>query len=369
MQALINNRYAIVQVLGMGPFSKTFFAEDVRATQPSRRWCILKQYEPLVSASAERLVQEQFRQRAATLTKLSREHPDIPHLYHSFAKDGLLYLVLQWVQGVSLGDLIRQRGPMGEADVRSVLIRSLTVLEHVHRRNLLHGEIQPDHIILRQSDNQPILINFGEFKELLDGRPLNGHRLSRPAIAPSVYMPVEQRTGRPTPASDLYSLGLTAIYLLTGGLPHDLESMERGLVKWHRYAPGISSDLVHILNRAIQFHWRDRYSSAQKMLKDLQVKSRPVRVAASQVRSAAPGAMPAAQSPVSVRPLQRPVAATTSVAQARPVATRPVSPMGMVESSTMVLPSRQSELHEWSKALVPGSVLGILLIVAYVLMS
>ncbi|MDX2096631.1 MAG: serine/threonine-protein kinase [Leptolyngbyaceae cyanobacterium bins.59] len=332
MPALLNHRYAIIQLLGTGQVGRTFFAEDMRATLPSRRWCIIKEYEPQIrTTEGYRLIQEEFRKRAATLARLSREHRYIPAIYHHFTKDGLFYLVREWVQGESLGNWVEQRGPLGEADVRKVLVRILDILEYIHRRRMLHGDIQPHHIILREWDGEPVLINFGEFRDVFAGRFLPRQRGTRLDSVLSAYTPLEQQTGRANAASDLYSLGLTAIYLLTGGLPQDLESMQMGMVRWYRYAGNISPELVNILNRTIQYNWRDRYGNAQKFLKELQAPS-----------PAGKGIPPSRPKPYPVsRPAPRPTPSNPSL----------------------------TGMQEWFRALLPGSLIGAMIVFAYLLIT
>jgi serine/threonine-protein kinase len=83
-------------------------------------------------------------------------------------------------------------------------------------------------------------------------------------------MSPEQAAGRPSYTSDLYSLGMTAVYMLTGKLPQELEiDLQAGHILWQQYARNVSPRLIAVLDRAIQSHPRDRYTTAKKMLQDI----------------------------------------------------------------------------------------------------
>jgi serine/threonine-protein kinase len=125
---------------------------------------------------------------------------------------------------------------------------------------------------LRHLDNQPVLIDFGAVKETM-GTEINsgGETKSSIIIGTPGFMSSEQAAGRPLYSSDLYSLGLTAIYCLTGRHPKDLAvSWETGEVMWHEYISEVSPSLVQVLDKAVQSHPRDRFASAEQMLQSLQ---------------------------------------------------------------------------------------------------
>ncbi|HAX86204.1 MAG TPA: hypothetical protein DCY91_08010 [Cyanobacteria bacterium UBA11370] len=104
------------------------------------------------------------------------------------------------------------------------------------------------------------------------------------------FMPAEQAAGRPIYASDLYSLGLTAIFLLTGKLPQALETdLQTGEILWRKDAPNCHSNLASVLDRAIRFHPRDRFTSAKEMLQALQSQTSSLTQATVAV---SPGGLP-----------------------------------------------------------------------------
>ena len=114
----------------------------------------------------------------------------------------------------------------------------------------------------------PFLIDFGAVKEAI-ATEVNHNSASTysASIGTPGYMSSEQAAGRPIYSSDLYSLGLTAIFLLTGQAPHELETDPRnGEIIWREWAKNVDPELADIIDRSIKFHPRDRFSSAREML-------------------------------------------------------------------------------------------------------
>src|SRR6476469_2738642 len=158
--ALLNNRYRIIRALGTGGFGETFLAEDTHT--PSRRTCVIKQLKPISkNPEVTRLVQERFGREAAILEQLGEGNAQIPRLYAYFAEQEQFYLVQEWVQGVTLTELVQQQGILEESSVKQILASLLAVLDYLHARGIIHRDIKPSNIILRQKDNKPVLIDFG----------------------------------------------------------------------------------------------------------------------------------------------------------------------------------------------------------------
>ncbi|MER3494767.1 MAG: serine/threonine protein kinase [Mastigocladus sp. ERB_26_2] len=268
---LLNNRYQVLKTLGSGGFGETFLAEDTQ--MPSHRCCVIKQLKPIQNnPQIYQLVQERFQREAAILEDLGGSTDQIPTLYAYFQLDSQFYLVQEWIEGDTLTSKIKQQGLFGESTVRDILVNLLPVLEYVHSWQIVHRDIKPDNVILRHRDRKPVLIDFGAVRESM-GTVLNsrGSLTSSIVIGTPGYMPSEQAAGRPVYSSDLYSLGVTAIYLLTGRQPQELETDPRtGEIIWHNHAMDVSSTLKSVIDQAIQYHPRDRFASAKEMLDALQ---------------------------------------------------------------------------------------------------
>ncbi|MBD2336826.1 protein kinase [Calothrix sp. FACHB-156] len=268
---LLNNRYQVIQVLGAGGFGETFLAEDTH--MPSRRRCVIKQLKPISNdPQTYQIIQQRFEREAATLENLGKSSDQIPELYAYFSEKGQFYLVQEWIHGQTLRDIVTANNQVSETAVREILFSLLPVLEYIHSKGIIHRDIKPDNIIVRSPDSKPVLIDFGAVKETIrsvvtsPGSPANSMVIGTPG-----YMSSEQALGRPVYATDIYSLGLTAIYLLTGKQPQELETNQQtGEILWRDYAPNVSPSLAQVLDQATKPNASDRYTTASKMLYALQ---------------------------------------------------------------------------------------------------
>ena len=265
---LIDNRYQVISPLGEGGFGHAYLAEDIQ--MPSRRRCVIKQLKPVTTnPDAYQVVQARFQREAAILEKLGEDHRQIPRLYAYFSEDQQFYLVQEWVEGETLEAIVSAQGTLSEAVVKSILLNLLPALDFIHSQGIIHRDLKPDNIMLRSGATalQPVLIDFGAVRETM-GTVFNSRHqpTSSIVIGTPGYMASEQAAGRPLPSSDLYSLGLTAIFLLTGRTPQTLESDPRsGEIVWRQTAAHVSAGLVEVIDKAVRSHPRDRYSSASEM--------------------------------------------------------------------------------------------------------
>ena len=297
--ALLNKRYRILETLGRGGFGETYLAEDTH--MPSGRKCVIKQLKPVVEQSRIPLwMKERFQREAAILEELGEGHDQIPRLYAYFSEEDKFYLVQEWIEGQTLAQKWSSTGNLDAERVIGILAEILPVLDYIHERRIVHRDIKPENIILRDRDLIPVLIDFGAVKEAMATvvHPKQNSAYSVSIGTPG-YMPSEQAAGRPTYSSDLYSLGLTAIFLLTGKSPQDLEiDSQTGEIIWQKYASNLDARLTAILDRAIRFHPRDRFSSAREMLAALQ-SSTPVSQVTGVTMRVAPGNLSSPASHVS----------------------------------------------------------------------
>ncbi|MCW6036183.1 IMS domain-containing protein [Spirulina subsalsa FACHB-351] len=350
-QTVIKNRYQIIRPLSSGGFGETFIVID--QDMPSGRQCVLKKLNPMTDdPKIYQLVQERFSREAAILEDLGKNHAQIPELYGYFEADSEFCLVQEWIVGQTLRQKVQEFGPFNESEIKTLLLDLLPVLEYVHSKRIVHRDIKPDNIILRGADNKPVLIDFGAVKETM-GTVISpsGNSSRSIVIGTPGYMPSEQTAGRPVFASDLYSLGLTAIYGLTGKDPQELETdPSTGDIIWQHYAPKVSPTLAGILDKAIQTSPGERYRTAREMLAELNQGQVTAPVVMPTVQSNAPTTYPTpSPAPYPSPPPTYPAQAPTVVSNHTP---SPPPPSGW---------------SEWQKALITGSVIGLFVIGAIVM--
>ena len=209
---LLNNRYKVIKVLGAGGFGETFLAEDTY--MPSGRRCVIKKLKTIAGdPQTYNQVKQRFEREAATLELLGEGSDQIPKLYAYFSEKGLFYLVQEWIQGQTLTEIVETKGIFPESQVREILLSLIPILDYIHTRGIIHRDIKPDNIILSAFDGKPVLIDFGAVKETIRTITASPKHFSESmVIGTPGYMPSEQAIGRPVYASDIYSLGLTAIF-------------------------------------------------------------------------------------------------------------------------------------------------------------
>jgi serine/threonine protein kinase len=263
---LLNNRYRSVALIGSGGFGRTFLAVDEHL--PSKPECVIKQLcFPKQNADNFNKAVELFRQEAVRLEQLG-QHPQIPDLKAHFEQEQQLYLVQQLILGQTLAQELQQKGAFKEGQVGKLLKDLLPVLQFIHTRQVIHRDIKPANIIRRPRDGKLVLIDFGVAK-LITGTALlhTGTVVGSPE-----YMAPEQMRGKAMPASDLYSLGVACIHLLTAVSPFDLFDIANDQWAWRDYLPpgnGVNERLAQILDKLLQSGLSRRYTSAAEVLQVL----------------------------------------------------------------------------------------------------
>lgn len=261
---LLHQRYRAVQLLGQGEFGRTFLGMDV--TQGAQSTCVIKQWLPRSHhGKIYQKTRELFRREIFHL-KVLEDNRQLPKLLDWFQQEEWLYLVQQYVPGRNLAACLEADGVFGEDQIRHVLADLLPVVQFIHDRQIIHRDIKPQNLIQRQDDGRIVLVDFGASKFIhstLSGQPGT-------VIGSAGYAAPEQVLGRATFASDLYSLGVTCLYLLTGISPVDLFSFGEGRWVWRDFLrQPLSDTLAAILDRLIERDLNYRYTSAVSVLQDL----------------------------------------------------------------------------------------------------
>lgn len=279
----IDNRYRIQGLLGKGAFGRTYLVADDRRFG---ELCVLKEFK--ASDRFDRFYvtkrRELFRREATILHQL--DHPQIPKFLAWFESTHRLFLVQEYVDGQTYWDMLKARRRLGyaftESEVLQWLRDLLPVLGYIHERNILHRDISPDNIMLPKGQSLPVLIDFGVVKQA-DSQLLSTETdatdlsiQASVAVGKFGYSPNEQiRMGQCSPSSDLYSLAVTAIVLLTGKAPSQLIHPQSLSWTWHSQVD-IDPRLRRILDRMMADKPSDRYMSAEAVLHDLARLDRPM---------------------------------------------------------------------------------------------
>ncbi|XHX79252.1 MAG: protein kinase [Stenomitos frigidus ULC029] len=261
---LLGDRYRALQPIARGGFGRTFLAVD--EYKPSRPTCVIKQFFPQnYSVHDPEHARELFRREAVQLESLG-EHPQIPELLAHFEQADYQYLVQEFIDGLNLLQESTKSGAFSEEQIWHLLNDLLPVITFVHSHHVIHRDIKPQNIIRRAATQQLVLVDFGAAKTMNSTDVLQ----TGTSIGSPVFAAPEQALGKATFASDLFSLGVTCIYLLTQVRPADLFDTEEGTWQWQQHLQRpVSPAVGSILNKLLQGPVKRRYQSADAVLRDL----------------------------------------------------------------------------------------------------
>ncbi|MBE9127099.1 MULTISPECIES: serine/threonine-protein kinase [unclassified Coleofasciculus] len=282
---LLGDRYRAQKLISQGGIGRTFLAIDER--DKSQSPCIIKQFssENQGTDNTEKAA-ESFREEAARLQGLG-EHPQIPQFLGYFEPDnqtGMVGAIVQrLIEGESLAKQLESEGAFRETEIRQILAELLPVLQFIHAHHVIHRDINPENIIrctsvppllkggvkgeeMGTQTSQLMLVDFSAAKFTTK----TALARTGTVIGSAAYSAPEQLMGKALTSSDLYSLGVTCIHLLTNIHPFDLFNSLEGVWVWQDYliAP-VSSQLSQILNKMLERAVKLRYQSAAEVYQDL----------------------------------------------------------------------------------------------------
>jgi len=308
---LFRDRYRIIRALGRGGFGVTFLARDI--TLPGTPLCVIKQLCPKVSNPVilDR-AKERFEREAKTLSQLG-SHAQVPQLLDYFELDGEFYLIQEYIKGNTLAKEVKNGGVQSETAVKQFLREILPVLDYIHRHQVIHRDIKPPNIIRCQDDGRLVLIDFGAVKEQIAQVGEATQKATTTNFVGTVgFAPPEQLSLRPLYASDIYAVGVTCLYLLTGRPPLEFDyDPATGEIRWQEFVQ-VSDHFANILGKMLKISPRDRYRSAKQILRALDLEPHLDQLADcmnTQRRLANPDLEEAASSDGYVSPISRTAAA------------------------------------------------------------
>ncbi len=277
--------YQIERVLGQGAFGVTYLAQDSNLHRP----VAIKEYLPSqlsfreddgsVLAISDELADEyaaglrRFVTEARTLAKF--EHPSIVRVHNVFEANRTAYMVMRYEEGEDLGQVLKRRRTLSEADLLRLLYPLLAGLEVIHAQGFVHRDIKPGNIFIRR-DGTPLLLDFGSAREAMGGvsRTLTNF------VSPG-YAPIEQYASKSDgqgPWSDIYGLGATVYRAMTGRAPIDAVERSNALAQEtsDSYQTGAqsvqdwySAELLSAVDHALSFRAQDRPQSVAEWRREL----------------------------------------------------------------------------------------------------
>jgi hypothetical protein len=259
--AIVHNRYKIARLLGKGGMGAVYLADDLHL--PGRLVAVKENFDPSQSA------QEQFKREAIILARL--KHHNLPQVTdHFIESSGRQYLVMDYVEGEDLDQILARRGPLPEAEVLGWMEQVFDALEYMHTwvdtvsgklTPVIHRDINPRNI-KRTPEGRIMLVDFGIAKYQTGVGTETGARAASPG-----FSPVEQYTGGTDARSDVYALGATFYCLLTGQVPPESPRIAAGipLTPPRTLNPRISPNTEQTILRAMQIQNTNRYQTVRDL--------------------------------------------------------------------------------------------------------
>ncbi len=307
---VLNNRYQLLERLGHGGMSDVFRARDLMLERYVAIKVLSEQY------SNDESFQQRFRQEARAAANLS--HPNIVTV-HDFGLDqGQLFIVMEYVPGKDLKTLLRQRGRFSVEEAIPLMVQACAGIGYAHRAGLVHCDIKPHNMIVTP-DSRLKVTDFGIARALSTIMP--DERADVVWGSPQYFSPEQAIGEAPSPASDVYSLGIVLYEVLTGALPFTGRNSEE-LALLHlqadpippsEYVPDIPPALEQIIVKVLSKEPSARYRTADQL-------GRVLMRFGTQRDMPVPPALNL--TPEAVTAYRQPEPATTTVAPA--VAPRPV---------------------------------------------
>lgn len=249
------HQYQILKTLGQGGMGTTYLAWD------TAKLLVLKEMNADMAAIPK--AQELFEREAKILQSL--HHPGIPKYYDFFVASGRKYLAMELIHGQDLDLYVMERGQVTLAQAIDWMIQLCEILGYIHQQQppLIHRDIKPANILVRTIDKRIFLLDFGAVKEI---GTLGGTKIGAPD-----YMAPEQNNGQPCTQSDLYAIGPTLIFLLTGRNPADFIELQPDGYRFNLAAVAIVTPQVQaLIDKVTQRRSRDRYLTAADLAAALQ---------------------------------------------------------------------------------------------------
>lgn len=272
---VFESKYRLDRILGEGGFARVYYAEDAGAG----RFVALKILQPNNGEQYSEEVESRFQREVRIVANLRNPHT-VTMFDFGRSKEGLLYVVFEFIPGVDLSELLKQRGRLSEQETVHITVQLLRSLREAHQAGLLHRDIKPQNIRIYAYMDDPLRVSVLDFGIARAARRASEHSAithTGSLVGTPQYMSPEQLLDEDlTAASDLYSVGLVVYQMLVGepaiagnALSDQLRIL--GSIEGLSLPPNapVSPPLRAIVNRLIARQVSDRYASAQAVIDDL----------------------------------------------------------------------------------------------------
>lgn len=263
----INDRYEIIKTIGEGGMANVYLAND---TILDRKVAIKVLRGDL--SNDEKFIRR-FQREALSVSNLS--HPNIVEVYDVGEEDGQYYIVMEYIEGKTLKQLLKKRETLTLPEVIDIMLQLTDGLAHAHESYIIHRDIKPQNIMILDNG----LVKITDFGIAM---ALNATQLTQTnSVMGSVhYLPPEQANGKSaTVKSDIYSLGILMYELITGSVPFKgdnaveiaLKHMKEKIPSIRKQNPTIPQSVENIVIKATAKNPRNRYDSVKEMHDDLEI--------------------------------------------------------------------------------------------------
>ena len=262
---ILNGRYEILKSVGFGGMAEVYLAKDVLLDRKIAVKVLRKKFLD----SKTQL--EQFKREARSAARLI--HPSIVTIYDVCDEGDISYILMEYVEGVSLKAFEEQNGRMDPALAVALTAQLASALDHAHKHNIIHCDIKPQNIVLTES-MVPKIVDFG-ISRIVSNETM---AFTASVVGSVHYFSPEQAQGLAVTAqSDIYSLGIVFYEMLTGKVPFDgnnavsvaRKQVEDQAPPLKAYWPDAPDALQAIIDKALAKNLRDRYATAEDMKNDL----------------------------------------------------------------------------------------------------
>lgn len=266
--AILQNRYEIMRILGLGGMGSVYLARDLNFAKVERLCAIKEMISTTPDPAVRKMALSNFEREANTLASIN--HPAIVKIYDYFSEGNRSYLVMEYVEGQNLEQVINDLDTHTFLDEARVLNWGIQICDiltflHEHKTPIVYRDLKPPNLILRAGTNpeQLVLIDFGIAKAFQEGQ-------KGTMMGTEGYSPPEQYRGIASPQGDVYALGATLHHIFTKRDPKLEPPFTFHEAPLRQFNPQISSLTEQVVMKALSYEMKERYASAAQMKAELQ---------------------------------------------------------------------------------------------------